>query len=266
MHTLKSSSIIFLLSICAFNISVIAQNIELKAIDSLNLNADVFVGVDKFQNLYYVKKNSVFKKTEDGDIMSFQDFQLGDIERVDILNPYKINVFYKWSNVVVFLDNRMTEIKRQDFNTVSPFENVGFAGTSKDQSLWIYNIDFNQLELYNYRQNKAVAKSLPINETILGMKNNFNLCYLKTDNGVLVYNIYGSLIKDLKIKDVESIDLFKNQLLIYADNEMNVFDKDFNLKYSKKTDKLEGKNIFYAGEILYIYDKNKIIIYNILSK
>lgn len=266
MYSLKRLSIIFLLPMCAFNMSVIAQNIKLKAVDSLDLKADVFVGVDKFQNLYYIKNNSIFKKMEDADILAFQDFQLGDIERVDILNPNKISVFYKWSNVVVFLDNRMTEIKRQDFNTVSPFENVGFAGTSKDQSLWIYNIDLNQLELYDYRQNKAIAKSLPINETILGMKNNFNLCYLKTEEGVLVYNIYGSLVKHLKVKDVESIDLFKNRLLVYANNEMNVFDKDFNLKYFIKTDKLEGENIFYAGEILYIYDKNKIIIYNILSK
>ena len=249
-----------------FSNLAIAQNANLKVVDSLELQADAFIGIDKFQNLYYIKNNSVIKKTENGEIMAFQDFQLGDISRVDILNPNKITVFYKWSNVVIILDNRMTEIKRQDFNNLSPFINVSYAGTSKDQSLWIYNIDLNQLELYDYRFDKSIAKSTPINQEVLGMKNNFNLCYLQTDDGVLVFNIYGSLVKHLRINDIKTIDLFKNQLLVYANDEIKIFDKDFNLKHSLKTDKLDGKNIFYNDENLYIYDGNKVFIYSIHSK
>lgn len=243
-----------------------AQNAQLKAVDSLELQADTFIGIDKFQNLYYIKDNTVFKKTESDEIMAFQDFQLGDISRVDILNPNKITVFYKWSNVVIILDNRMTEIKRQDFNKLSPFINVSYAGTAKDQGLWIYNIDLNQLELYDYRFDKSIAKSLPISQEVLGMKNNFSLCYLKTNEGVLVYNIYGSLVKDLRINHVKTIDLFKNQLLVYADDKIKIFDKDFNLRYSIKTNKLDSKNIFYADENLYIYDGKKLTKFIILSK
>lgn len=266
MYILKCVLVSFAIGFWGVNLQAIAQNVELKAVDSLQLEADNFIGIDKFQNLYYIKNNTVFKKTDDQDVIAFQDFQLGDIERVDILNPNKIMVFYKWSNVIVILDNRMTEIDRQNFNTTSPFINVGFAGVSKDQSFWIFNIDFSQLELYNYRQNKTIAKSLPISQEVLGMKNNFNLCYLITDTGVLVYNIYGSLVHQFSIKDIQSIGLFKNQLLIYTNDSIKVFDEDFNLSYALKTDRLVAENLFYAEENLYIYDGNKIIIYNILSK
>ena len=258
--------VFFLCCIALSSRPTIAQNPALKAVDSLQLEADTFIGIDKFQNLYYLKNNSVFKNTESGESMAFQDFQLGDIERVDILNPNKITVFYKLSNVVVILDNRMTEIKRQDFNAASPFINVGFVGTSKDQNLWIYNIDLNQLELYDYRFDKSIAQSLPVNQEILDIKNNFNRCYLQTEDGVLIYNIYGSLVKDLRINGLETIDLFKNQLLVYADDEISIFDKDFNLRRSIKTHKLKGKNIFYADENLYIYDENKLTRYIIISK
>ncbi|RRO17107.1 hypothetical protein [Flavobacteriaceae bacterium 14752] len=243
-----------------------SQNATLKAIDSFALKADKFVGIDKFQNLFYIKNNTLFKKPENQDAIAFQDFQLGEIERVDILNPNKISVFYQDSNVVVILDNRMAEIDRQDYNSVFPFKNVAFAGTSKDQSLWIYNIDLNQLELYDYRFDKTLAKSLPINDEILGMTNNFNQCFLLTKDGVLVYNIYGSLVKNIQRENIKAFDLFKNQLLLYDDEDIIVLDKNFETKYTINTISLKKKNLFFTDENLYIYDGKKVIQHTILSK
>jgi hypothetical protein len=243
-----------------------SQNATLKAVDSFALKADKFVGIDKFQNLYYIKNNTLFKTPENQDAIAFQDFQLGEIERVDILNPNKIILFYQSANTVVVLDNRMTEIDRQDFNATFPFKNVAFAGTSKDQSLWIYNIDLNQLEIYDYRFDKTLAKSLPINDEILDMTNNFNQCYLLTKNGVLVYNIYGSLVKSIPKTNIKAFDLFKNQLVLYSNENLDIINKDFQIIHSFNIKSLEPKNLFFAGENLYIYDGKKVINYTILSK
>lgn len=243
-----------------------AQDSSLKPIDSIALKADKFIGIDKFQNMYYVKNNTLFKKPENEETIAFQDFQLGDIDRVDILNPNKIILFYKLANIVVILDNRMTEIDRQNFNTISPFKNVAFAGISKDQSLWIYNIDLNQLELYDYRFDKTIAKSLPINDEILDMANNFNQSYLLTKHGVLVYNIYGSLVKEIQMKNIKGFNLFKNQLLLYTGDSIKILGKNFETVNSFNIKSLEPKNLFFADENLYIYDGKKIIKYIILSK
>ncbi len=252
--------------LCFLVSNAFSQNATLKVIDSFQLKADKFVGIDKFQNLYYIKNNTLFKKPENEKAIAFQDFQLGDLERVDILNPNKIILFYQSANTVVVLDNRMTEIDRQDFNTAFPFKNVAFAGISKDQSLWIYNIDLNQLELYDYRFDRTIAKSLPINNEVIGMTNNFNQCYLLYKHGVLVYNIYGSLVKNIKIKDIKIIDLFKNQLLTYDGEQIKILDKDFEIVNSISIDSLELKNLFFADENLYIYNGKNIIKYTILSK
>lgn len=264
MNFFKIFSAVIFLGLISSN--AFSQNATLQAIDSFQLKADRFVGIDKFQNLYYVKDNTLFKQSENQDAIAFQDFQLGELSRVDILNPNKVILFYQSANTVVVLDNRMTEIDRQDFNAAFPFKNVAFAGTAKDQSLWIYNIDLNQLELYDYRFNKTLSKSLPINDEIKEMTNNFNQCYLLSKQGVLVYNIYGSLVKKIQMQNIKALDLFKNQLLLYTGEFLNIFNKNFEITHSINSESLEAKNLFYADENLYIYDGKNIIKHTILSK
>ena len=243
-----------------------SQNNDITFIKSESLNIDSFVGIDKFDNTYYIKNNSLFKISKSGEEIAFQDLLLGDISRVDLLNPNKIIVFYQMSNVAIILDNRLTEIDRQDFNTSSPFKNVSHLGSSKDQSLWIYNIDLNQLELYDYRYDRNIIQSLPIDQEIKDLKNNFNFCFLRTSEGILVYNIYGSLIKKIIKKNIKAFDNFKNILIIHSGNEIEIYNENFELKEILKTDLSSYKSFFYNGENLYLYDGQELHQYKINSK
>jgi len=245
---------------------MIGQDKKFSIAEVIPLKAEVLVGIDKFDNLYYINDNTIFKSSDTGESIAFKDVLLGDIDRVDILNPNKIIVFYKMSNTVVILDNRMTEIDRQDFNRVSPFKNVGFAGTSKDQGLWIYNIDLNQLELYDYRYNKSLAVSLPIDDEILEIKNNFNYCFLKTKTGISIFNIYGSLVQKLYIDDIKAFDLYKNRLAVHTGNTVKIYNETFEVLNSFKFNIDAYKNFFYKDENLYLYDGKNLSRYSIISK
>ncbi len=240
-----------------------AQTSSLKKVNSTEIEADQIIGIDKFNNSYYINQNTIFKKTASSETMAFQDVLLGDVEKVDILNPNKISVFYKMANTVVVLDNRMTEILRLDFNNISPYRNIGFLGTSKDQSLWIYNMDSNLLELYDYRQKKLLFQTLPIDDEIIELKSNFNLCYLRTSSKILVYNIYGSFIGDVAVKDFKSYDLYKNQLVIHQGNRLNFYNQNLELKESIEINFKDYENLLFAGENLYIYNDNKLTTYAI---
>ena len=227
------------------------------------MDADLFVGIDKFNNIYYINQSTIFKKTPENQTIAFQDVLLGEIESVDILNPNKISVFYKMANTVVILDNRMTEILRIDFNSISPFRNIGFSGTSKDQSLWIYNMDTNQLELFDYRQNKSLFQTLPIDEEIIGLKNNFNFCYLQTPSKILVYNIYGSFMAEIPLQDFKHLDLWKNTLILHQGSQLEFYNKDYKLEKTIDFDFKDYQNLLYTSENLYIYSNNKLIKYSI---
>jgi hypothetical protein len=167
---------------------------------------------------------------------------------------------------VIILDNRLTEIDRQDFNYSRPFKNVSHAGTSKDQSLWIYNIDLNQLELFDYRYDKTIAKSVPISDEIFKIENNFNYCFLKVPDGILIYNIYGSFIKKVPISSPFSFNLFKNKLIAHHGDELMCYGTDFEITEIIKVDFEDYKSLFYKDENLYLYNGNILKKYKISPK
>ena len=80
--------------------------------------------------------------------------QLGNITSANAFNPLKINLFYKNFNTVIILDNRLAEIFKIDFNTVQPYKNVSHISTGYDNTLWIFNPDLQQLELFDYKTNQ----------------------------------------------------------------------------------------------------------------
>jgi hypothetical protein len=246
-----------------FFIDISAQSDDLIKAESIEMNAEQVVGIDKFKNIYYINNNTIFKLIPGGEILAFQDVLLGDIEKVDILNPNKITVFYKMANTVIILDNRMTEILRLDFNNSSPFANVGFTGTSKDQGLWIYNMDSNILGLYDYRTYRMLFETLPINQEILELKSNFNLCFLRTFNKILVYNIYGSFIGDIEINNFKSFDLFNNELVIHQGESIKFYNQKLELIKQLNFELESYQNLLYANENLYIYNGNELIAYKI---
>ncbi len=243
-----------------------AQESTIDLIKTEKLIVDAFLGFDKFENKYYIKHNTLFKISPSNEETAFQDLLLGDISRVDFLNPNKIIVFYQMANVVIILDNRLTEIDRQNFNTLSPFKNVSHAGSSKDQSLWIYNIDLNQLELFDYRYDKTIAQSLPINNEILNLKNNFNFCFLQTSDGILIYNIYGSLLKKIPKRDIMGFDVFKNKLVIHSQEGLEIYNQNFDLEELVKVNFEDYESLFYKDENLYLYNGEKIFFYSITNK
>ena len=86
-----------------------AQEFKTAFFKDYSINADKFIGVDDFENSYYINHNNLYKKTAQT-IYSYANSQLGEITSVDITNPLKILVFYRDFNAVLLLDNRLNEL------------------------------------------------------------------------------------------------------------------------------------------------------------
>src|SRR5690554_4049882 len=134
------------------------QSVALKS--STPLVADKFIGFDSFKNTYFVEDRVLHKQGPDGSFI-FNALQLGRISSVDIINPLKVVVFFQDTNTVVFLDNKLSEIQRLNFNNLPSFMNVSTATNAGNNSLWIFNVDTQQLELYNYSSNLNTTVSQP---------------------------------------------------------------------------------------------------------
>lgn len=255
----------FLYFLCLFCLTQVSfsQEIESRLLATYPFELERFIGVDNFDNFYGINKD-VFYKIEEGKTQEFQALQLGEISSADIINPLKITLFYKNTNTVVILDNNLNEIKRINFSQLPKFKNLGFATTAKDRSLWIYNLDLQRIELFDYNRNKTSSHTQPLDKEILRQKSNFNFCWVLGEKQLKKYNSYGSLVT--KIENQKFIN-------ITEDNEnLLVLKNDFSLallvKNQKKfiplsISKIGIKDFYLQNEFLYIYSKEKIYQYQL---
>ena len=149
---MKHFFLLFLL-FCQFGI---AQS--LAPVSKVPLAADRFIGLDNYKNTYFIKDRVLHKKGPDGNFR-FNDLQLGRLTSVDIINPLKVVAFFQDTNTVILLDNKLNEIQRINFNNLPQFLNVSTASNAGSNSLWLFNVDTQQLELYNYGSNLQTVVS-----------------------------------------------------------------------------------------------------------
>ncbi|MCC1483827.1 hypothetical protein [Winogradskyella immobilis] len=250
-----------------FTTSIYAQEqIETAFIDSTHFEADEIFGVDTFSTTYFSdKNNSFFKKTTDTTI-SYSNFQLGKITSANAFNPLKINLFYRDFNTVVIVDNRLAEVFRIDFNTLLEYRNVSFVSTGFDNTIWIFNQDLQQLELYDYLSGKTRLKTVPLQTRVLDLKSDYNYCYLLTESHLYVYSYFGSLIRKIKNDGYTEMAFSKAHLVLKKDNNLFLLSKNDTEIHPIKSDNLLINQFLVTNETLYIYNREKLSRYQLKSK
>ena len=251
---------LWLLLLFAFPLQ--AQQLVLQ--DSVALKGDVFVGFDNYNSLYFIKNNAVKKRTKEQTI-SYADMRLGAIESVDIINPLKVLVYYANFNTVVLLDNTLNEIERINFNEIEGFANVESVRMANNNSLWVFNKDNQQLELYNYRSGQRTLISQPIAGNILAQDSSFNFYFLLTEEQVVSFNVYGSIVEQYRNPNYKAIWRYKNSLIGLGID--NVFyqsaapNRQFALpdRFTKNT----PKQLQLSGDFLYIYDGDFVFTFKL---
>ena len=234
------------------------QAVSLK--NSTPLIADRFIGIDNYKNTYFLKDRVLHKQGEDGDFI-YNALQLGRIFSVDIINPLKVVVFFQDTNTVVFLDNKLSEIERISFNNLSQFLNVSTATTASSNSLWIFNIDTQQLEVYNFKTNMQTVVSQPFPGKLVSQASNFNYCFVLTQNKLLAFNVYGSLLNEVNsegyekiVQQNENIIAVKENSLYYIPDFAKHRDEILREPIKLELPEITIKDLELSNDFLYIYD------------
>jgi len=249
------SAFIFFLLICQLGI---AQS--LAPVSKVPLVADRFIGLDNYKNTYFIKDRVIIKQGPDGNFR-FNDLQLGRITSIDIINPLKVIVFFQDTNTVVLLDNKLSEIERINFNNLPQFLNVSTATNAGSHSLWLFNVDTQQLELYNYGSKLQTVVSQPFPGKLISQASNFNYCFTLTEKKLRAFNIYGSILNDAPSEEYERIIQQNENLVALKENSL-YYIPDFakrNDAISHETVKLSFpeikiKDLQLTNDFLYIYD------------
>ncbi|PZD78631.1 hypothetical protein [Mesonia sp. K7] len=237
--------------------------LTVKKVNSIAFAKEKLVGIDKFDNLYYQQKNALFKLEPTKKEYTFFDPQLGELTSVDLINPLQITLFYQDMNTVVILDNRLNEIKRINFSQIEDFKIISFAGTAKNNSLWLYNKNLEQLELFDTKNLKTIARTQPFDSEIYDLTSNLNFVWIAHQKALELYNIYGNMVKSWQPKKVENLMISDNFLLAKTGNSIEISSTETENWKNVYNSEIEVKDIFLQQENLYLYTQNFLSKYQI---
>jgi len=248
---------------CSINSQV---SIDAELMQTTNLKIDQIVALDNFETFYYLKDNTIYKQLKDGTAINYSNYQLGEITTANTFNPLKINLFYRDFNTIVILDNRLAEIFKVDFNTVHPYKNVSHVSTGSDNTLWVFNADFQLLELYDYKTNTTRFKAVPVQSAVLDLKSDYNYCWLLTENYLYQYNYFGSMISKMENTGFTEISHSNGHLVLKKEDTLYFKHKKKEAFTAINLPKLLINQFLLTNETLYIYDLEKLHKYQLKIK
>lgn len=243
--------------------SIFAQEvIETSLVKKTKLNVETLISVDNFGTTYYINNNTFYKKNA-SKIITFNNLQLGNLETANTFNTLKINLFYKDLNTAIILDNRLVSMFKIDFNTLPAYKNISHISTGHDNTIWIFNQDIQQLELFDYKTNTTRAETMPVQTEVLDLKSNYNTCWLLTKRYLYVYNYFGSLLKKMKNDGFTALAESNQNIVLKKDNALFYLKKNTGNPIPISTPDFLIKQFFVTNETLYIYDNETLHEYQI---
>ncbi|WP_299398044.1 hypothetical protein [uncultured Gelidibacter sp.] len=228
------------------------EKIETTALASKPLKADQIIQIDNFGTVFYLLGNVIYK-TEPTKDYTYSNVQLGTITSAHAFNPLKIHVLYKNFNTVVVLDNRLSEIYKIDFNNIQPYKNVTHTSTGSDNTIWIFNQDAQQLELFDFKSNQTRATTMPVQSHVLDLKSNYNYSWLLTEDYLYTYNYFGSTISKIKNEGFIKLEESNGNLIIQTKNGLYFLAKETAQLTPIQLPELLIKQFLVTNETLYIY-------------
>lgn len=198
------------------------QTGEIKLISGIPFESAVFLTVDAFGNSYVIADRQVMKFNAYGKpIQHFGNSKLGELRSVDATNPMKVLLFYPDMAQLVILGTQFAPQSTLELRNIG-INQPTVACNSNNEGYWVYDLQDFQLKKIN-RNLDIVFQSgnlvQLIGKQILPnfMTESDQKVYLNDpQQGVLVFDQFGSYLRTLPVKGLQYFRIVKNEL-IYTD-------------------------------------------------
>lgn len=202
---------------------------ELKGLYTIRLNADLFT-TDNIGNSYFVRGDEVRKFNQNGEqLKAYSNKTLGKIASVDASNPLRTLVFYKDQATIIILDDLLSQngdaINLEEYG----LEQSDLICNSFNNGIWFFNRQ--NMELIRLDETyKPVVNTGNLNR-LLGVEmkpvcmteHNGYLYLNNPDEGIMIFDMYGTFYKTLPIKDTYHFQVKEHEVFYYVDNELHSY-------------------------------------------
>jgi hypothetical protein len=189
----------------------------------LEMKPELFTS-DIFDNLYIYGNNKIIKYDKSGNYLSqYSSAEFGRLHALDVSDPFRILLFYKEYNTLVFLDNRMNVLGQPFVLGNSGFPLADAVCFSRLNGFWVLEGHSRKLFLYSFNHQKSIREiDLSRNHSISDFEylvEHANEIYLlKKNANPLVYSLIGGKMAFLDIHTETGLQ-FKNEFIYYSDKK-----------------------------------------------
>ena len=257
--------LIFLIFILQFS-TLLAQerNLKISPISTQKIDADVFVGFDGLENLYYIKDNILFKENK-RESWQYKNISLVNISRVDIENPLKTVLFYEKFNTIILLDNQLNETQKINFSENNEPLIVTAIGIASQNRVWIYNNLTQKIGLFDYLKNTHQSITTSIQGDLKWHHSDFNT-FQWIDESLNWYScdLFGKITLIGKVPDFDQIQIAEDKAVVFSkDKKLYLHDFQKDILYTINIVDKSFENFYYKDQILSIFTPQQITNFKI---
>lgn len=220
----------------------------------------------------YTKNNITLTRfsTLQNTTQSYSNNLLGEIHSIDATDPFRIIVFYKEFNTLVFLNSELSELRSAINLSDLGFNHVIALGTASNGGFWIYEKELGQI-IYIDNNLKTAHKSSVLFDLIesssqescqIVEKNDF--IYLAiAGQGIYQFDSYGSFMKNYPILDFIDFQVVGNNIIFYNGIKLTIYNTQIYETESIKLPVEKIKNAKVEGSKVFLLLDDRISIYSI---
>lgn len=237
----------------------------------LDYKADFFTS-DQLGNLYFIKNTELQKvdfETNRGG--SYSNTLSGNISTVDVSDPFRILLFYKDFNKIVFLDKNLSEIISPIILDDLGYYNVLSVCQSVNGGFWLFDQSLSQL-VYIDKNLNTVKKSSQLSDLLrqnIEQKQVFMLekndyIYLGINGeGVLLFDNYGTYLKTFPLLNSGVFQVSNGIISYYKEGKLFFYNTNNFTENHITLPKHDCKQVRIENKRLFMQTKEKIFIYQL---
>ncbi len=239
---------------------------QLKLIDEKPVTAKDF-SIDNLGNFYFIKNGKVLKTDRNmNKIAEYSNNFLGDITYTDVSNPFRILIYYKDFNQIIFLDSHLAELK----SPVS-LDDLGiYDATAVCYSLlggfWVYRNQKSQVIRFSQNLRKeqkgTELSAFGVNSSPRKMTETTKNIFIHFENDyIFILDNFGSYHKKVEVENIIDFRIKNNFIYTFDGQFLSLI--NINTLNEKKIpvfyDNIRAFDIF--GQYLYCLTDKSLITF-----
>jgi len=243
-----------------------SQEIEWKLVQDFPIEKDEVWAVGAIGNVIITKKDQLTKYDNNGKVLFEQSQKsFGRLDKIEPINALKFVAFSEQQQTLCFFDNSLTMMEScidlSDFDILNATQ---FATSGQSDKLWVFdqvNSTLSLLSLKGLNQQQQIKNLMGIlnAENITQMVEIENkLFFVDKENGIFVFDLYGTLINKIELKNVQWMQAKDDNLLILSNGALIIHNY---ITMKEQSINLPSVNFYefkFDGQAIYFRSETKI--------